>query len=45
MTFIQQVLPALEVKLPEKWHNQGEKSAAMLNQLRIEKYKELKLRL
>ncbi|HPA56442.1 MAG TPA: HD domain-containing protein [bacterium] len=42
MTFIQQVLPALEVKLPEKWHNQGEKSAAMLNQLRIEKYKELK---
>ncbi|HPG35996.1 MAG TPA: HD domain-containing protein [bacterium] len=41
-SFIDKVLPALEIKLPEKWHNQGEKSAAMLNQLRIEKYKELK---
>ena len=40
--FIEKVLPALNVRLPGKWQNQGEKSAMMLNQLRIEKYKELK---
>jgi len=41
-TFVENVLPALQIRLPEKWHNQGEKSAMLLNQLRVEKYKELK---
>ncbi|HSW60359.1 MAG TPA: hypothetical protein VLJ60_06135, partial [bacterium] len=42
--FIEKILPALEVRLPAKWHDQGEKSKMMLNQLRIERYKELKQR-
>jgi len=40
--FIEQVIPALEEKLPEKWKNLGYKSGEMLLQIRSEKYKELK---
>lgn len=40
--FIEKILPVFEVRLPEKWWNQGEKSKMMLDQMRIEKYKELK---
>ncbi|MGI6393675.1 MAG: HD domain-containing protein [bacterium] len=40
--FVEAVSPALKVPLPEKWHNLGKKSAEMLNQLRCEKYRELK---
>jgi tRNA nucleotidyltransferase (CCA-adding enzyme) len=39
--FIEKISPALEMKLPEKWWNLGEKSSEKLMQLKIEKYKEL----
>lgn len=39
--FIRKMLPVLDVKLPEKYWNAGKKSADILMQLKILKYKEL----
>ena len=39
--FIKKMLPVLDVKLPEKYWNAGKKSADILMQLKILKYKEL----
>lgn len=39
--FIRKMLPVLDVKLPEKYWNAGPKSAEILMQLKILKYKEL----
>jgi len=39
--FIRKMLPVLDVKLPEKYWNAGKKSAEILMQLKILKYKEL----
>ena len=39
--FIKKMLPVLDVKLPEKYWNAGKKSAEILMQLKILKYKEL----
>ena len=39
--FIKKMLPVLDVKLPEKYWNAGPKSADILMQLKIMKYKEL----
>ncbi|MBQ3368097.1 multifunctional CCA tRNA nucleotidyl transferase/2'3'-cyclic phosphodiesterase/2'nucleotidase/phosphatase [bacterium] len=39
--FIRKMLPVLDVKLPEKYWNAGKKSAEILMQLKIMKYKEL----
>ena len=39
--FIKKMLPVLDVKLPEKYWNAGPKSAEILMQLKILKYKEL----
>ena len=39
--FIKKMLPVLDVKLPEKYWNAGSKSAEILMQLKILKYKEL----
>ena len=39
--FIKKMLPVLDVKLPEKYWNAGPKSAEILLQLKILKYKEL----
>lgn len=39
--FIRKMLPVLDVKLPEKYWNAGPKSAEILMQLKIMKYKEL----
>ncbi len=40
-SFIRKMLPVLDVKLPEKYWNAGPKSAEILMQLKILKYKEL----
>ncbi|MBO4699639.1 multifunctional CCA tRNA nucleotidyl transferase/2'3'-cyclic phosphodiesterase/2'nucleotidase/phosphatase [bacterium] len=39
--FIKKMLPVLDVRLPEKYWNEGPKSAEILMQLKILKYKEL----
>ena len=39
--FIKKMLPVFDVKLPEKYWNEGNKSSEILTQLRILKYKEI----